>query len=60
MIGAGNNMMPDKPVSFTFTRDGKWNQFTVHTKSMINTGNYIVRLIINNDESLAISGIEIQ
>jgi hypothetical protein len=60
LIAAGNNRMLDEPVSFTFTRDGKWNQFTVHTGSMINAGNYTVRLIINNAESLAISGIEIQ
>ena len=60
LIGAGNNMMPDEPVSFTFTREGKWNQFTVHTKSVINAGNYRVRLIIINAESLDISGIEIQ
>jgi hypothetical protein len=60
LIATGNNMMLDEPVSFTLTRDGKWNQFTINTGSMINAGNYTVRLIINNAESLAISGIEMQ
>ena len=53
-------MMLEEPVSFTFTRPDKWNQFTINTGNMINAGNYIVRLIIENAEGLAISGIEIQ
>jgi hypothetical protein len=60
LIGAGNSMMMDEEVSFTFTREGKWNQFTVDTGNMINAGNYTVRLLIENAEGLAISGIEIQ
>ncbi len=60
LIGAGSTMMLEEPVSFTFTRPDKWNQFTINTGNMINAGNYIVRLIIENAEGLAISGIEIQ
>ncbi len=60
LIGAGNSMMLDETVNFTFTRDGKWNQFTVNTPGMINAGNYTVRLVVEHAESLAISGIEIQ
>lgn len=60
LIGAGGTMMLNEPVSFTFTRSGKWNQFTFDTKSMINAGNYKVKLVIENAEGLAISGIEIQ
>jgi beta-galactosidase len=60
LIGPGNSMMLDEAVSFTFTRDGKWNQFTVNTPGMINAGNYTVRLVIEKAEGLAISGIEIQ
>jgi beta-galactosidase len=52
--------MLDLPVNFTFTRPGKWNQFTVNTGNMINAGNYTVKLIIEGAEQLAISGIEIQ
>ncbi len=60
LIGAGNSMMLDEPVDFTFTREGKWNQFTVNTPGMINAGNYTVKLIIENAIGLAVSGIEIQ
>jgi hypothetical protein len=60
LIGAGNSMIPDQDISFTFTRDGKWNQFTTNTGTMINAGNYTLRLILENAKNLAISGIEIQ
>jgi beta-galactosidase len=60
LIGPGNTMMLTEEVSFTFTRDGKWNQFTINTGSQINAGNYIVRLIIDNAKDLAISGIDVQ
>lgn len=60
LIEPGNTMMLEEEVSFTFTRDGKWNQFTINTGSQINAGNYIVRLIITNAKDLAISGIDVQ
>ena len=60
LIGAGNTMMLDEAVQFTFTNTGKWNQFTINTINMINAGNYTVRLVIENAEGLAISGIDIQ
>lgn len=60
LIGPGNTMMLEEPVSFTFTREGKWNQFTFDTRTMINAGNYVVKLIIEGAEGLAISGIEVQ
>ncbi|MBC7947374.1 MAG: DUF4982 domain-containing protein [Chitinophagaceae bacterium] len=59
-IGTGSTMMLEEEVSFTFTREGKWNQFTVNTGSMINAGNYTVRLVIKGAEGLAISGIDLQ
>jgi hypothetical protein len=60
LTGAGGTMMPDVPVNFTFTRSGKWNQFTVNTGNMINAGNYTVKLVVEDAEGLAVSGIEIQ
>jgi len=60
LIGSGNTMMLDEEVTFTFTNPGKWNQFTLNTKNMINAGNYEVRLIITGVEGLAISSIDIQ
>ena len=60
LIGAGNTMMLDEEVQFTFTNTGKWNQFTINTGTMINAGNYLVRLIITGAEGLTVSGIDIQ
>lgn len=60
LIGSGNSMMLNEEVQFTFTNSGKWNQFTVNTKNMINAGNYDVRLIITGAKGLAISGVDIQ
>jgi hypothetical protein len=60
LIGAGNTMMLDEEVQFTFTNTGKWNQFTINTGNMINAGNYIIRLIINNAAELTISSVDIQ
>lgn len=60
LIGAGKTMMLEEPVNFTFTREGKWNQFTINTNSMINAGNYTIKLLIENAAGLAVSGIEVQ
>ena len=60
LLDAGGNRMMDEPVSFTFTRTGKWNQFTVNTLSQINAGNYKVVLYIEATKGLAISGIDVQ
>lgn len=60
LIDAGNTMMLEEPVSFTFTREGKWNQFTINTGSQINAGNYKVRLVIEKAKGLGISGIDVQ
>jgi beta-galactosidase len=60
LIGTGNTLMLDEEVQFNFTNTGKWNQFTINTGSMINAGNYIVRLVINEAEGLAISSVDIQ
>ena len=60
LIAPGNTMMLEEEVSFTFTREGKWNQFTINTGTQINAGNYIVRLVIEKANGLAISGIDVQ
>ncbi|NCU04327.1 MAG: glycoside hydrolase family 2, partial [Chitinophagaceae bacterium] len=60
LYDAGGNRMMQEDVQFTFTRVGKWNQFTVNTGSQINAGNYVVKLELENGEQLAVSGIEIQ
>jgi hypothetical protein len=60
LIGAGNTMMLEEEVKFTFTRTGKWNQFTINSGTMINAGNYLIRLVVENADGLAVSGIDLQ
>lgn len=60
LTGPGNSRMMSQPVSFTFTRPGKWNTVTVNTGNMINAGNYTVRLLVEKAERLAVSGIDVQ
>ena len=60
LIDAGGTMMQEEPVVFTFTRPGKWNQFTINTSSQINAGNYTVRLVVESGGGLALSGIDVQ
>ena len=60
LLDAGGHIMLDKLVRFNFTREQKWNQFTITTGDMINAGNYIVKLIVTDAKGLAFSGIEIQ
>ncbi len=60
LLDAGNNIVLNEEVSFKYTKTGKWNQFTTHTISQINAGNYRVNLIIENATDLAISGIDVQ
>ncbi len=60
LLDAGGSMMMDIPVSFTFTRPGKWNQSTINTSSQINAGNYTVRLVVESGGGLALSGIDVQ
>lgn len=60
LIGPGNTLMTEQPIHFTNTKPGKWNSFTFNSGSMINAGNYTVKLIIENAEKLAVSGIDVQ
>lgn len=60
LVDAGGNRMQEEPVVFTFTKTGKWNQFTINTSSQINAGNYTVRLMVENGAGLALSGIDVQ
>jgi hypothetical protein len=60
LIQAGGSMMQDELLHFTFTRPGKWNSITINTGSMINAGNYIIRLRGKGLKRLAVSGIEVK
>jgi hypothetical protein len=60
LIGPGNTLMIEQPIHFTNTKTGKWNSFTFNSATMINAGNYTVKLIIENAEKLVVSGIDVQ
>lgn len=60
LYDAGGSRMMNEAVQFSFTREGKWNQFTVNTGTQINAGHYRVRLVLADAAGLAVSGIEIQ
>jgi hypothetical protein len=52
--------MVDEKVLFKQTRPGKWNYTTINTGSMINAGNYKVKLVTKNAKGLIVSNIDIQ
>ena len=52
--------MMDEPVNFSFTRAGKWNQFTLNTATMINAGNYTVRILVKDGKGLALGSVDLQ
>ncbi|MGN7788106.1 malectin domain-containing carbohydrate-binding protein [Niabella sp. 22666] len=60
LFDVGNNKMADEPVVFKTTRPGKWSYITMNTGSMINAGNYKVKLITRNANGLIVSNIDIQ
>jgi len=60
LLDTGETMMQEETVNFTFTRAGKWNQFTINTAGMINAGSYTVRLVVENAKGLVISSIDVQ
>jgi len=60
LTGAGGTMMLEEPIGFSFTKAGKWNTVTFNTHTMINAGNYTIKLIFKDAEGLALNGIDIQ
>ncbi len=60
LFDVGNNKMADEAVVFKTTRQGKWNYITINTGSMINAGNYKVKLVTRNANGLVVSNIDIQ
>lgn len=60
LTGPGEVLMQEETIDIGFTRPGKWNTVSFTTSSMINAGNYKVKLITKEGKELAVSGIEIQ
>jgi len=59
-IDVNETVLHEETIPVSYTRPGKWNQYTVNTSSMINAGHYRVRLTIRKAKGLALSGIDVQ
>ncbi|WP_420146915.1 hypothetical protein, partial [Spirosoma sp.] len=53
LLLADGTLIKTEAVEFTPTRPGKWNALTTSTGTMINAGNYTVRLTATNAEGLS-------
>lgn len=59
-IDANETILHEESIPVSYTRPGKWNQYTVNTRSMVNAGHYRVRVTIKKAKGLAVSGIDVQ
>ncbi|MBS1512854.1 MAG: DUF4982 domain-containing protein [Bacteroidetes bacterium] len=59
-IMADGTIMKEEKIIFTTSEKGKWNYFTTNTRTMVNAGNYIVRIIADDAIGVSISGVDIQ
>ncbi len=60
LLAAAGTLMKTEAVEFVQSKPGKWNYLSTTTGTMINAGNYKVRLTALNAEGLSISGLDIQ
>jgi len=60
MVNATGAQMFRKEIEFDNTKPGKWGLFETNTESMINAGEYQLRLITDNASELIISGLEVR
>ena len=57
---ADGTLMKQETAAFIQSEPGKWNYYTTSTGTMINAGNYKIRLIALDAEGLSISGLDVQ
>jgi beta-galactosidase len=60
IVAADGTVMKSEQIIFTYSKPGKWNYITSNTGSMINAGNYIVRIKADDAIGVGISGLDIQ
>ena len=60
IVAADGTIMKTEQIIFTNSKPGKWNYITTNTGSMINAGNYIVRIKAEDAVGIGISGLDIQ
>ena len=59
-LSADGTLMKAEQLEFAPTKEGKWNYFNTNSGSMINAGNYKVRLIATGAKQLTIDGLDVQ
>jgi hypothetical protein len=60
IVAADGTVMKMEQIIFTNSKPGKWNYITTNTGSMINAGNYVVRIIADDAMGVGVSGLDIQ
>jgi hypothetical protein len=60
LLSADGTLMKEEEIIFTPTRPGKSNYISTNTGTMINAGNYKLRLTSNEAEGLSINALDVQ
>jgi hypothetical protein len=60
LYSVDGTLMSTEDIEFTATRKDKWNYIDVTTKTMINAGEYILRLKTENSKGLVVYDLEMQ
>ncbi len=60
IIMADGTVLKNEKVVFTPSKPGKWSYITTNTGSMINAGNYRIKIIAEDAVGVGISGLDVQ
>jgi hypothetical protein len=60
IITADGTVIKNEQIMFTPSKPGKWNYITTNTGSMINAGNYSIKIIAEDAVGVGISGLDVQ
>ncbi|GAB2824222.1 malectin domain-containing carbohydrate-binding protein [Ferruginibacter profundus] len=60
IIMADGTVIKNEKITFTPAKPGKWNYISTTTGSMINAGNYRIRIVADDATGVGISGLDIQ
>jgi beta-galactosidase len=60
MVMTDGTVIKNEKITFTTSKAGKWNYITTNSGSMINAGNYTVKIIAEDAIGVGISGLDIQ
>jgi len=60
LVAADGTVMKEEPVEFNFTRPGKWNYINTNSGTMINAGNYKIRITSSDAVGLSFNDVAVQ